>query len=190
MTIATGDANASIRYVTPTDWYRPSWDAGIIARYVRQFTSSTRRLLSARIEQTPIRTRPIAAAWLSAIEQRIHGSRTLNGGEPENNGRWLQGDIADAGVEFFQSTSDLLPGEPYIYSSRMGDLVAEFETPHGTLTSIVSKKFVLIFAVIDGNSIEKKAPLSATGLGELRLELKKLTELLRTGRYAAVEPAN
>jgi hypothetical protein len=127
---------------------------------------------------------------LSTIEQRIFGSIVPNGRHLENDGRWLQEDIADAGVEFFQWASHLLPGEPFIYSSRKGDLVAEFEARHGRMTTIISQTFVMVFAVVDGIPTEKRVPLSAKGLGALRPELKRLTEMLRTGRYAALDTTN
>jgi len=191
MSTATAEATASIYYFIPTYWRPPARDASVIERYMRRLANSRPALLSDNKPEAQIRMqRPLAARWLSAIEQRICGSIMPNGRESENDGRWLQRAIADVGVEFFQSTSDLLPGEPYVYSSQKGDLVAEFEAPHGTMTSIISQTFVLVFAVIDGTSIEKRVPLSTNGLGALRSELKGLTEMLRTGRYAAVETTN
>ena len=191
MSTATAEATASIYYFTPAYWHPPARDASVIKRYMRRLASSRPALLSDNKPEAQIRNpRPMSARWLSAIEQRIFGSILPNGRESENDGRWLLADIADAGVEFLQSTSDLLPGEPFIYSSRKGDLVAEFEGPHGTMTSIISQTFVLVFAVIDGTSIEKRAPLTMRGFSALRPEIKQLTEMLRTGRYEAVDPAN
>ena len=37
-----------------------------------------------------------------------------------------------------------------MYSSKQGDLVAEFDAPNGRLTSIVSPKFVVLFSVVNG----------------------------------------
>lgn len=191
MSTATAEGTASIYYFAPTYWRLPARDASVIEGHMRRLASSRPLLLSDSKPEAQIRSpRPMTARWLSSIERRICGSIMPNGPESVNGGQWLKRDIADAGVEFFQLTSDLLPGEPYIYSSHKGDLVAEFEAPHGTMTSVISQTFVLVFAIIDGTSIERGAPLSLNGLGALRPELKRLTEMLRTGRYAALDTTN
>src|SRR5207253_6843160 len=59
--------------------------------------------------------------------------------EAVHDGRWVTQAVANAATDFFKSTADLMPGKPFIYSSREGDLVAEFETKRGTMTSIISR---------------------------------------------------
>jgi hypothetical protein len=103
--------------------------------------------------------------------------------------RWLSQLIAMRALEFFKATSDLLPSEPYIYSSQKGDLVAEFTAVRGTLTSIVSPKFILLFAVVDGSPMEKKVERES-GFEELRSELRQLTESLRMGRNGSMATGN
>jgi hypothetical protein len=92
-------------------------------------------------------------------------------------------DIADAASDFFQETADLLPGEPFVYSSQGGDLVAEFKAKHGTMTSIVSSTFVLLFAVVDGVPVERKLFNGS----DMREEVQRLTGLLYTGQHGTVE---
>ncbi len=96
-------------------------------------------------------------------------------------------DIATSASAFFEMTSDVLPSEPYIYSSQNGDLVAEFDASHGTMTGIIAKNLVVLFAVVDGVPIERRVVLGSDSPRPLRRELQYLTEMLRTGQHAAVE---
>jgi uncharacterized protein YgbK (DUF1537 family) len=100
-----------------------------------------------------------------------------------NDGRWVAQDIADAADEFFQDTADLLPEEPVLYASRQGDLVAEFKGDHGTMTSIISHTFVLLFAVIDGKSMERRVLAG----GDMRAAVLQLVERLHAGEHGALE---
>lgn len=103
--------------------------------------------------------------------------------ELENDGRWLRYGVAEAASGFFRLTSDLLPSEPYIYGSRIGDLVAEFEDTHGTMTSIITPTSVILFAVVDGVPIEKRLVLGSDSPTTLRRGLQELTERLHTGQH-------
>jgi hypothetical protein len=129
-------------------------------------------------------SRPADAPWFRLVERRITRS-ALPDVNTKNDGRWLTLDSTKAAMDFFGSTSDLLPGEPYIYGSQKGDLVAEFTAVHGTLTSIVTPGFTLLFAVVDGVPIEKRIPRESSN-SVLRSELKQLTELLRTGQHGSL----
>jgi hypothetical protein len=100
-----------------------------------------------------------------------------------NDGCWLSRDVADAANAFFQKTADLLPEEPFIYSSQRGDLVAEFKAERGTMTSIVSPTFVVLFAVIDGMPLERRVLEG----GDVREQVLQLTGMLRTGLHGAVD---
>jgi hypothetical protein len=121
--------------------------------------------------------------WFATIERCIHDSVMPSAQQATNDGRWLDRDVADAAIDFLWSTADLLPGEPFIHSSRKGDLVAEFKAERGTMTGIVSPTFVLLFAVIDGTPIEKTIFAS----GNVREEVRELVEQLRMGQHGAVE---
>ena len=131
---------------------------------------------------------PAEAPWFHIIERRITRS-ALPDINTKNDGRWLTLDVAEAAWDFFKMTSDLLPGEPYIYGSQKGDLVAEFTAAHGTLTSITTPRFTLLFAVVDGIPIEKRIPRESSN-SVLRSELKKLAELLRTGKHGTLGTGN
>lgn len=120
------------------------------------------------------------AAWLSTVEQRIRASIAPEGYPEEGSGAWLQASVGSAAVDFFRSTSAALPSEPYIYASRVGDLVAEFIGPRGKMTCIVAPKVVYVFAVAGDETVEKKFVPSE--VIELRSHLQTMTNLLRPAR--------
>jgi hypothetical protein len=130
---------------------------------------------------------PIPADWLATVERRIRESINPYDVEYVNDGRWLTSTIAMQAMRFFQSTSDVLPGEPYIYSSMQGDLVAEFRAVHGSITSIIGTTSVVAFAVVNGEVVKEKLEFRSENLAAARQELKRLTDKLRTGQHGAVE---
>jgi hypothetical protein len=117
------------------------------------------------------------AAWLSIVEQRIKASVAPEGYPAEGHGAWLQTKVGSAAVDFFRSTSTALPGEPYIYASNAGDLVAEFIGPRGKMTCIVAPNAVYVFAVAGEDTVEKKFVLSEAVA--LRSHLQTMTNMLR-----------
>jgi hypothetical protein len=131
----------------------------------------------------------ISSQWLAAVQERVQNSIVPKDCESENDGRWLTEDIATSASAFFEMASDVLPNEPYIYSSQDGDLVAEFGATHGTMTGIIAKNHVVLFAVVDGVPIESRLVLGSDDSRPLRRELQHLTEMLHTGRHGAVETA-
>jgi hypothetical protein len=191
MLCATADATASVRIEKSTYRNTPAHDASVIERYAGMFAKHGAALSDTKPEKALREVHPIAARWFNIVERRIRQSVLPVGQRAENDGRWLTQDIADTASAFFKATSDVLPAEPFIYSSRNGDLVAEFSAPHGTLTNIVSQTFVVAFAVVDGVPIEKRLELACHGRGRLRQELQQLTKMLHTGRHGAqVESQN
>lgn len=136
--------------------------------------------------QSPIHITP---QWLVAVQDRIYSSVVPRGRELENDGRWLRRGVAEMASGFFQITADLLPGEPHIYGSHIGDLVAEFEDALGTMTVIVTPTTAILFAVVDGVPIEKRLVLGNESRARLRLELQELVERLHTGQHG-LETAN
>jgi hypothetical protein len=191
MSGATADAAASIQIEECLYRNRLAHDASVIERYAGKFAKH-RAVLSDTKPETALReVHPITATWFNIVERRIRQSVLLVGQRAENDGRWLTQDIADTASAYFKATSDVLPAEPFIYSSRNGDLVAEFSAPHGTLTNIVSQTFVVAFAVVDGVPIEKRLELACRGRDRLRQELQQLTKMLCMGRHGAqVESQN
>jgi hypothetical protein len=171
-----------------------SHDTDILERYIERYrkyaVAPQSQISNNRLEESIHISHPPASEWLETIQERVRNSIMPIGDEAENDGRWLTQDIADAALEFFQTTSDLLPIEPYIYSSKKGDLVAEFEDKHGNMTCIVSPEFTLLFAVIDGVSIEKRLFPTKNSLGDLRAEVQQLTKMIRIGRHGSLDTTN
>src|SRR5690349_2406223 len=58
---------------------------------------------------------PIPAAWVIKIDQMLTES-IESPGMPSDEGTSISYEIADAAKWVFTTTSDVLPGEPYIYS--------------------------------------------------------------------------
>ena len=78
-----------------------------------------------------------AVGWLPVVGSRIRNSLAPVGTEPSEE--WLDNSSANAALQFFNTTADLLPGEPYIYATHSGDLVAEFEAETANLTAVISR---------------------------------------------------
>lgn len=124
----------------------------------------------------------VPAAWLPGVERRISQSIVPAGNEQDNDGRWLSRETASAARAFFQSLSDVLPGEPYVYSSRGGELVAEFKAKHGTMTSVVSKDFVVTLASVYGQEpVTLRLMFGGSGFAAMRKDLQPITDMLETG---------
>ncbi len=191
MSCATAIATASIRIKEYP--YRNTFahDACVIERYAGMFAKHVAALSDTKPEKALRDMHPITATWFNIVERRIRQSVLPVDQRAENDGRWLTQDIADSASAFFKTTSDVLPAEPFIYSSRNGDLVAEFSAPHGTLTNIVSQTSVVAFAVVDGVPIEMRLELACRSRDRLRQELRQLTKMLCMGRHGAqVESQN
>ena len=117
------------------------------------------------------------ASWLPIVEQRIKASVAPEGYPEQTSGAWLRAKVGSAAVDFFRSMSTALPGEPYIYASGAGDLVAEFVGPRGKITCIVAPNVVYVFAVAGDETVQKKfVPGEAV---ELRSHLQSMTNMLR-----------
>ena len=158
-------------------------------RYIRWFAAHKPQVSDTKPEALIQSPGNIAPRWLGLVQARVRGSVVQQGQEVSDDGRLLRADVADAALGFFQLMSDLLPGEPFIYGSKRGELVAEFTANHGTLTGIVTPQFVVLFAVVDGVPVERRLVLGndSPGLTELRRELHEVTELLCTGQHGAVD---
>ena len=177
-------AQESYRLNLPTGISESAKNADVIDRYMGWFACPAPRLSDTR-DSLILGPTPLEPGWLEKIQRYIDKSIICDNCEAENDGRWLNQEVANAARDFFQKTAELLPGEPFIYSSKRGDLVAEFKDKHGTMTSIVSSTFVLLFAVIDGVPVERRIVES----GDWRVDVQLLTGLLRTGQNGAVEPS-
>jgi len=131
---------------------------------------------------------PPPAPWLADVQRRLSNSIGVMTATA-SDGQWLSSDVVSAANLFFQATSDMLPAEPYLHSSLQGDLVAEFKSAHGPMTMIVSNRYALAMATINGEPVQSKVALTAAQPSTLRAELAKITDALRAGKYGSVDPA-
>jgi hypothetical protein len=90
---------------------------------------------------------------------------------------WLQEDAAEAALSFFRNAADILPSEPFIYSSVNGGLVAEFSGTSGTLSAMISPKAVIIFAA-SGLKTKEHVFLGRTTREELRRGVAEVIKLV------------
>ena len=86
-------------------------------------------------------------SWLSSVERRIKDSIVPKEYETTLSTEWLREEVGQAAIRFFQNAADILPGEPFLYASQTGALVAEFNSPRGALTAVISPNAITLFAV-------------------------------------------
>lgn len=146
-------------------------------------------LLSGNRQETQMLV-PRLAQWLDRVEQRIRNSIALDEQPPENERQWISPDVAQAALGFFRDTADVLPGEPFIYASRQGDLVAEFSGAHGTLTSIISPRIIILFAQVGEKPVEKRLDPRKDTPDALRHDLKLISSRLHTSTHGSLESSN
>lgn len=183
MIAGTADMTASIRIRMSNYRYAEMLTATDCEKYIRSLMAPMRYVSDYAPEARIYIPSPIKPAWFANIQKRIRASVKSNYRAETNDGQWISQEVADAAGTFFLRTADLLPGEPFIYSSRLGDLVAEFKGEHGTMTSIVSPTFALLFALIDGVSVERRVFED----GDVREEIRQLTGMLRMGLHGAMD---
>jgi len=183
MITITANEIASIRFNIPRYGNETPRDASVIERYMGWFANRTPQLSDSKPEDAIYKPSPLEPSWLSAIQRGIRKSVIPIDPTVENDGRWLNQNVADAASDFFSRTADLLPCEPIIYSSQKGDLVSEFNTGQDTLTIIVSPTLVLLFAVVNGEPVEKRI----TQASKMRREIEEIIGLLNTGQHGAVD---
>jgi hypothetical protein len=130
----------------------------------------------------------IPAPWLPVVERRLQNSiAPRNFCEAEDDGSWIGEKIANTAIDFFQETSDLLPSEPYIYSSQKGDLVAEHDLGSKKLTNIIGESFVLTFLFEDGEITKKEFDITEKGFNEIRESFKNLKNTLPPQYHGVLE---
>jgi hypothetical protein len=137
-------------------------------------------------EYKPYLTAP--SNWLSHVESRIRESIMPYESDEYEPAEWLTAEAAMAAIGFFQSSVDDLPGEPHIYATNKGDLVAEFESPNGTLTSVVTEQRTILFAVTNENPEAPIEKVIRRGSNTFHDELRSVTKHLR-GTHGKMESA-
>jgi hypothetical protein len=127
--------------------------------------------------------------WLPTVERQIENSILPTEYESLDSGEWLHEEIGQSAIRFFQNTADILPGEPFIYASQTGALVAEFNAPTGALTTVISPTTIILFAA---KADEPNAPIQRTlqrGSNRVREDLKEIIQTL-TGSHGQMGPTS
>lgn len=180
MNPATAQAAASIS-IQPFH-PEPSRSANIVNRYLRMFNPLPAKTLSLFASDLAITMpHPIAAEWFEPVRQRIADSVIVPGEDIHNDETAISPNIGDSSLWFFTNTSDVLPAEPHLYSSRSGDLIAEFEGRYGRLTTIISDWSVLVFAVSGETVFDMQFQLRPENVTLLRRELQVISNRISRG---------
>jgi len=128
-------------------------------------------------------------SWLTVVEERIRASILPEEYRAEPSSEWLTENAANAAIAFFRAGADLLPTEPHIYATNSGDLVAEFETKNGSMTSVVSDAETILFVVLAGEPHEPIQKVIRRGSNQFRDELRSVTNRLSSARHGKMESA-
>jgi hypothetical protein len=127
------------------------------------------------------------APWLGAVQRRLNASIGLEGIEGRNDGAWLIKEVVSNANSVFDAASNLFPSEPYLYGSRAGDLVAEFEGKEGRMTMVVTKEALITFAVAGKKTIRRQMKLIPFTPADIRRGVADIANSLGSGSYGSVD---
>lgn len=160
-------------------------------RYLEWAARQSQRFADERLigieSYVPYLTSP--SSWLAVVEARIRDSVLPDEYDGDISSEWLTEDAAYAAIAFFREGADLLNTEPHIYATNSGDLVAEFEIPAASFTSVISDKETILFGAPKSDPENPIHAVILRGSSSLRAELKAFTSKLLSGRYGKVESA-
>jgi hypothetical protein len=192
MPIGTGAGTFTTVHVKDAGYSLPeSDDANVQSRYLRMAARRAFRStlpLSARLEPPYVVGISPTAPWLPRVERRIESSTLPKEYEGLVSTEWLREEVGQAAIRFFQNTADVLPGEPYIYASQSGALVAEFSASNGSLTTVISPSTITLFGV---KANQPDAPMQVTlrrGSNSVREDLKVIVHAI-TGSHGQMGAA-
>ena len=116
--------------------------------------------------------------WLADVEMRIQNSIHPFDPNMAETGEWLPRDTAFAALQFFRDGCDLMPGEPHLYGTSEGELVAEFESGSVRMTSVVSDDGATLFGYRRDNDEMPHQLTIRRGSNQGRFEIKSFTQAL------------
>lgn len=140
-----------------------------------------------RIAGTGTTVHTPTASWLGDVQRRLNASIGVSGGSDLLSGAALASGVVSTANNFFGAVSSLLPSEPYLYGLPHGRLVAEFKTPHGGLTLVISETSALAMSTLNGEAIHQSIPLFARPASEIQKDLAKFTSHLGIDEHGALE---
>jgi hypothetical protein len=132
---------------------------------------------------------PALSPWLLKVELRIQGSLIDPNSPSKDQSRYLDWEVGAAALKFFRETADLMPSEPYMYASTEGDLVAEFNGDGGSLTIVIARDHIILFASIDQQPFVWRFGKGGENSINLRRRLSDIRHMLGEGADGSVASA-
>jgi hypothetical protein len=129
----------------------------------------------------------IPASWLGSVERRIRDSIGPTNWSGESDGRYIGFEIGKRAVQFFRETSDLWASEPYLYSSKAGDLVAEIKDAQISITAVIGGASAIVFAVAGDEIFREEICFDEAVSGSLRGKMKDMVGKSSTDQHVAVD---
>jgi hypothetical protein len=129
---------------------------------------------------------PPPAPWLGAVQRRLNASIGVEGATARRDGSSLTKEVVTNANAFFQATSNVLPAEPYLYGSKAGDLIAEFEGRLGRMTVVITKRNALAFAVMGKNTFRKQLEVPFAP-AFIRHEVADIASRVGSGCYGSMD---
>jgi hypothetical protein len=179
----TGSSSATYRSSTPASVEDPTGQVKLLN--VEQFEASSAYAQFLADQSNLAATQFPAARWLDVVLRRLAVSIGV-AGEPAD-GTWLERNIVEKASNVFRITSDLLPSEPHLSSSRQGSLVAEFPSSHGSLSMVVSASSVLLYAAHGGREYTRSLSFSDLNPERLRDVVAGLAQEAGVSQHGKVE---
>jgi hypothetical protein len=124
--------------------------------------------------------------WLPRVQMRLLQSAERGDDRLQADVSTLPEVLAVAGVRFFRDYADVLPGEPYLYKSSRGDLMAEYVGPHGRMTNVINTEHCVVLAAWDGEVVQHSYRLAGDE-SALRAKLKTLRKKISQTTHGAVD---
>lgn len=183
----TAELSAAIRILSdPSTARLPRVDEVRLQSYLHGYADKI-ALWENRAEAELPSVAPPPAPWLGAVQRRLNASIGIEGADALRDGSSLTKEVVSNANSFFEATSNLFPSEPYLYGSRNGDLIAEFEGKVGRMTVVVTSHNLIAFAVAGNETFKKQFDIVPFASAPIRHEIADIAERLGSGRYGSVD---
>jgi hypothetical protein len=184
---ATAARTSLVRIGLPQYDIAPAVRARKADRYIRFYLHQVaQRANTPTIRPELLKPTQFRPKWYSDVERRLRDSIASQDVSASHDGRWLSWMTAEAARRFFDAAADVLPGEPYMYSSAHGDLVAEFELSDARVTAIVSPSFLILFGSRDGETKKLQLGPEELNAADMRGAVENLNEWMGQQRNGAL----
>jgi hypothetical protein len=183
----TAELSAAVRILNdPATARLPRMDEVLLRNYLQGYAEKITQAENRPESELPSFAPP-PAAWLGAIQRRLNASIGVEGAGERRDGSSLTKEVVSNANSFFEATSNLFPSEPYLYGSRSGDLIAEFESDVGQMTVVVTSRNLIAFAVVGNETVKKQLAIVPFASAAIRREIAELASRLGSGRYGSMD---